>query len=137
MGRVPEVAGRPVDEPQLARPAQLGERRGREPAGFDLRERGAPGKQRDAHAAFDGALDAVEARERHLDVQGDAALVVRAEHALARGRRVAVRDDRRPAELLERDAALLRERVRRMREDDELVRAEDDGPQALLRPART
>ncbi len=64
---------------------------------------------------------------------GDAALGVLAEHALAGGRRVAVRDDRRPAELLERHAALLRERVLRVREDDELVRGEDDRLQALLR----
>ena len=60
------------------------------------------------------------------------ALLEKPQHALARRRRVVVRDHRLPAEIGERDGATRRERMRRVREQHQLVVADRERGQPLL-----
>ena len=53
-------------------------------AAGDFCQRAPAGQQRNPDVHFDGALDAVETRQRDLDVDGRAPALVRAQHAVAR-----------------------------------------------------
>ena len=108
----------------LSRPAERRNLHRDEVAARDLGQRAAARQQRDADPHFDRAFDAVEARQRDLDVDRRAPALVRAEHALARGRRIVVRDDDLAPDLLERDSSSGRQRMPRRREQDEIVGAE-------------
>ena len=83
----------PEDEPDRARRAELGHLDGDEMAARDLGERAPPRQHRDPEAHLHGALDAVEAGQRNLDVDRRVAALVQPEHAIAGRRRVVVGDD--------------------------------------------
>ena len=70
-----------------------------EPLARDLGDRAAPRQQRDAQLELHRALDAVEARQRDHHVERDVVLLEQPQHALARRRRIVVRDDRMPRQL--------------------------------------
>ena len=95
-------------------------------------ERAAPRQHRDAHPHLDRALDAVEAGQRHLDVDRRVPALVGAQHALARRRRIVVRDHRLLPDLLDRGAPPAGQRMLRVREHHELVAAERERLQAAV-----
>ena len=77
-------------------------------AARDFGQRAAARQQRDADPHLHRALDPVEARQRDLDVDRRPPALVGAQHAIARRRRIVVRDHHLPADFLERDAPLRR-----------------------------
>ena len=83
-----------ADERHLTLARDAGHRHGDQAAAGDLGDRAAARQQRHAELQLDRALDAVEARQRDHHVQRDVALLEQPQHALARRRRIVVRDDR-------------------------------------------
>ena len=89
-------------------------------------------QERHTHFHLDGALDGLEARQRHLDVDRRVLQLKRAQHTLARGRRIVVRDDGFAAELGQRDILPAREGVLRVDEHHQIIRPERQRHQAAL-----
>ena len=79
--RSPSLA---IDEPQLPRRSQFRHAHLGQLAARDFALRAASRQERDAQAHLDRALDAIEARQRHADVERRVALLVQAQHAIAR-----------------------------------------------------
>ncbi len=116
----------PEDQPDLTPRAQPRHLDGDELAARDFGQRAAARQHGDAHAHLDRALDAVEARQRDLNIDRRVAALVGAEDAVARRRRIVVRDHRLLADLFDRRPATRGERVLRMRQHHQLV-----GPSAI------
>ena len=89
-------------------------------------------EQRHAQVARHRLLDALEARERNHDVDGQMVLLEELQHPVAHVRRVVVGNDRLLAALGERDRLGPSQLVARRHEHHEFVGAEDDGAQARL-----
>ena len=130
--RATPLAGLPKRQPHLPRRAQLRHFDGDQVSARDLGQRAAARQQRHADPHLDRALDAVEARQRNLDVDRRAPALVGAQDALAGRRRFVVRDHDLPADLLDRDPSSVRERMARRREQDDVVAAERDGLDAAI-----
>ena len=98
----------------------------------NLAERAASWQHRDSHAHFDRALDAVETRQRHLNVDRRVTPLVGAQHALARWRRIVVSDHGLLPDLLDRGAAPAREWMLGMRQHHQFVASEHDRLQSAI-----
>ena len=96
-------------------------------------DRAAARQQRDAEPHLHRALDAVEARQRDQHVERRVLLLEHAQHALARRRRIVVRDHRSRAPTSSIvTCARVRQRMRRRHEQDELVAARAASTQPAL-----
>jgi hypothetical protein len=102
-------------------------------AARDLRERAAARQQRDADPHLDRALDAVEAGQRDLDVDRRLPALVGAQHAVARRRRIVVRDHDLASDFLQRHAVAPRQRMFRRRQQHHVVAAERERLHAAIR----
>ena len=99
LGRVRQLAGLAVDQPKMPRQAELRHRGGDQRAAGQFGHRAAARQERDAEVHLDGALDAVQAGQRHRDVQLLVPLLEQPQHLLAGRRRLVVRDHVLLAEL--------------------------------------
>ena len=90
----------------------------------DFTERAPPREHRDPEPHLHGALDAVEAGKRDLDVDRRMTPFVYPQYAFAGRRRIVVGDDRLASDFLDRDALLRRETMVRIRQHHELVATE-------------
>ena len=111
--RARQFSGLSEHESHRARRAQLRHLHRDQVAARDLGQRTSSRQHRHSQAHLDGALDAIEARERDLNVDRRMSPLVHAQHAFARRRRIVVRDDGLASHLFDRDPLLRREAVPR------------------------
>jgi 3-isopropylmalate/(R)-2-methylmalate dehydratase small subunit len=131
--RVGQFAGPAKHETHDTRGFQLRDLHRHEVPSLDLGQR-APARQHgNAHTHLHRPLDAVQARERDLDVDRLVLALVQPEDAFTRRGGIVVRDDDLPAHLADRDALPRRERMLRVGEHHQFVAAERDRLEAALR----
>ena len=102
LGGVRQLAAATIDQPDLPRRSETRDVDGRKLAARDFRQRAPSRQHRDAEPGFHRALDAVQARQRYLDVDRRVPTLVEAQDPLPRRRRIVVRDDGLTADLFER-----------------------------------